>query len=135
MIVPRCYLPLSPDGNCRLPCVGSHLTLVELPSMLVFNSLFMHLVFPNRILVTWAVEVDEVPFIRNFQNRMISSQRLFADRRKLQVAVAAWSHFLLYNDAVRRKRCVIASHRTDEKQSRENWSYDFHAHPIHPASS
>ena len=47
--------------------------------MLVFNSLFMHLVFPNRILVTWAVEVDEVPFIRNFQNRMISGQCIFTD--------------------------------------------------------
>ena len=58
------YLLVSPDGNCRLPCVGSHLTLIELPSMLVFNSLFMHLVFSHRILVTGPSEVDEVPLFQ-----------------------------------------------------------------------
>jgi hypothetical protein len=46
--------------------VSISVTIFHFPSMLVFNSLVMHLVFPNRILVTRTVEVDEVPFIRNF---------------------------------------------------------------------
>jgi hypothetical protein len=48
-------------------------TLVRLPLMLVFNSLFMHLVFSNRVLFTGAVEVDDVTFTWIFKNRMITS--------------------------------------------------------------
>src|SRR5262245_14959388 len=110
--------------GCRF--ADSNLTLVELPLMLVFNSLLMHLVFSSRIFVTRAIEVDKVSFIRHFQNRMISGQRIVSDCWKLQMAISAWGHFLLQDNTVRCKRCMITSQRTDPKQSCENRFYAFH---------
>lgn len=86
----------------------------------VLKSLLSQLIFSDRILVTWPIEID---FFFRAHDRMIPSQAALPYRRKLLMAITVWHVLFLQKDtfrarsiAFRRDRIAIRSPRADEEQ-------------------
>src|SRR6266480_5576950 len=93
--------------------------------MLVFQFLSLDLIFPNRILVTRPIKVDDIPGA--VEERVGGGKTLFRHRRKLLVTVTPCSELVFLENTIRAHCSVHCSQCTCEKQGCQKSCRNLHS--------